>query len=215
MMRNSTTDNSKTIAYLLLAAAAFFIFNRWFGFLRLDIGTLWPLFIIIPGAAFLYAAHTGDESESRTGLYFPGMIITGTGLILLYQMWSGHWESWAYAWTLYPAFVGLAMEMQARRLGNRRQMAQGSEFVRWALTGFGIGFFFFEILIFGNSAWLPIILIAAALILLYRGRRSGRSFGDFTPDSYAYKGKRDDVYRNGANGSKSKRDLTEEDERMI
>jgi hypothetical protein len=213
MMRNSATDNSKTVAYLLIAAAVFFIFNRWFGFIRLDIGTLWPLFVIIPGAAFLYAAHTGDES--RAGLYFPGTIVTGTGLILLYQMWSGHWASWAYAWTLYPAFVGLAMELQGRRLGNRSLVRQGGEFVRWALTGFGIGFFLFEILIFGNSSWVPVILIAAALVLLYRGRRGNTAFGGFSPEPY--KGKREDVYRNGySNGNgKAKRDLTEEDERII
>jgi hypothetical protein len=213
MMRNSTTDNSKTFAYLLIAAAVFFIFNRWFGFLRLDIGTLWPLFIIIPGAAFLYAAQSGDEE--RAGLYYPGMIITGTGLILLYQMWSGHWASWAYAWTLYPAFVGVAMELHGRRLGNRRQMAQGSEMVRWALTGFGIGFFFFEILIFGNSAWLPIVLIAAALVLLYRGRRAGDALDDFRPGPYSSKIKRDISHNGHSNGDyKSKRNLTE-DEQII
>ncbi len=207
-MRNNINDNSRTYAYLLIAAAVFFVFNRWFGFIRLDIGSLWPLFILVPGAGFLYAAHTGDKGQA--GLYFPGMIITGTGAILLYQMWSGHWESWAYVWTIYPALIGMAMELHGRRVGDHPQMRMGSEMMRWSLMAFGVGFFFFEILIFNHQDWLPLLLIAGALFLLFRRPLAARN-DDYSADAFPFKSKRDDVL-NGY--SKAKRDLGEQDERI-
>src|SRR5215813_518898 len=77
---------------------------------------LWPFFVIIPGAAFLYFAITGGKNTA--GLAVPGTVVTGTGLILLYQSLTNHWESWAYAWTLYPVFVGLALTFMGRRMGD-------------------------------------------------------------------------------------------------
>ncbi len=208
MMRNNVNDNSRTYAYILIAAAVFFIFNRWFGFIRLDIGSLWPLFVIVPGAGFLYAAHTGDEGQA--GLYFPGMIITGTGVILLYQMWSGHWESWAYIWTIYPALVGFAMELHGRRTGDRAQMRLGAKMLRWSIMATGLGFFFFEILIFNNQEWLPLLLIAGALFLLFRRPTAAAEMNKHVEAAFGHKSKRDAL--NGHD--KAKRDFSE-DERVF
>ena len=60
---------------------------------------LWPFFIIVPGVLlFLFA--TGIEGGLGEPLAMVSGIITGVGLLLLYQSLTGHWASWAYAWAL-------------------------------------------------------------------------------------------------------------------
>ncbi len=41
-----------------------------------------------------------------SGLAIPGSIITGIGLLLLFQNLTSYWESWSYGWTLIIIFVG-------------------------------------------------------------------------------------------------------------
>ena len=43
------------------------------------------------------------------GLSIPAFIIGGIGGLLYYQNATGDWNSWAYAWTLIPGFVGLGL----------------------------------------------------------------------------------------------------------
>jgi hypothetical protein len=132
---------------ILLLAGQILSFN-WFSI-------LWPFFIIIPGLPFLYAAANSDD-EAHTGLVFPGVIITGTGLILLVQALTGHFESWAYAWSLYPVMVGLGLQFQGKHLGNREELRVGPGMVRYGLMAFAGLAFMFEFLIFGGifgSLW--------------------------------------------------------------
>lgn len=130
-------------------------------------GALWPLFIIAPGAVFLYAAKKGDKQNS--GLIFPGMIITGTGLILLYQNMTGHWESWAYIWSLYPVMIGYAMRFNGQHTGNDTEITVGRNMMRYGLMAFAGLALFFELLIFGSlSAWL--LLAAGVAFLWWRGQ---------------------------------------------
>jgi len=125
------------------------------------IGDLWFLFVLIPGLAFLWVAYNGGEKAS--GLAFPGMIVTGTGAILAYQSLTNHWESWAYIWTLYPAFVGLAMIFNARRSRNSQDLKTGSEMVRWSVIAFVGSMIVFEMFIFGGNFSLTRFLIPASL----------------------------------------------------
>lgn len=88
---------------LLILLGGFFLVTRLmpevFGFVY------WPFFIIGVGGAFLAAAIL-----TRTGgLAVPGAIVGGIGGILYYQAVTGHWESWAYIWTLIPGFVGVGV----------------------------------------------------------------------------------------------------------
>src|SRR5687767_10207750 len=95
-------DRGRTITAVgLIGLGILFLLGQVFGFSLFSV--LWPFFVILPGAAFLYGAFTGGKNAA--GLAVPGSVITGTGLILLYQSLTNHWESWAYAWTLYPVFV--------------------------------------------------------------------------------------------------------------
>src|SRR5256886_17317770 len=91
-------------------------------FVRVDIGHYgWPFFVIAPGILILFVALTARGAVSE-GLAIFGSIVTVSGLILLVQDATDHYESWAYARTLIvPAPIGLGMLLHgltARRPGN-------------------------------------------------------------------------------------------------
>ena len=69
----------------------------------LDIEFSWPLIIIGVGLfLFVFGLLVGEP-----GMAVPASIVTGIGALLYYQNATGNWESWAYAWTLIPGFVGI------------------------------------------------------------------------------------------------------------
>ena len=83
-------DSRPVLAIGLIALGVLLLLGQLTGFGGM-LGSLWPLFVMVPGLAFLYFAYTGDKKAA--GLAVPGMVITGTGLILFYQNITGHWES--------------------------------------------------------------------------------------------------------------------------
>jgi hypothetical protein len=123
-MNSAAQDRGRSItAFSLIGLGVLFLLSQIFGFSLFSL--LWPLFVIIPGAAFLYFAITGDKKMA--GLAVPGTVITGTGLILLFQSITGYWQSWAYAWTLYPLFVGLALTFMGQRPGMKGRIKPGTD----------------------------------------------------------------------------------------
>jgi hypothetical protein len=63
----------------------------------------WPMWVVFAGAVLLVIGLlTGVPSMA-----IPACIVAGIGCILYYQNATGNWESWAYMWTLIPAFVGV------------------------------------------------------------------------------------------------------------
>lgn len=169
----SGSNRSNIGAYILIAVGAFFLVTQVF---NISLGSIfnlsWPLFIIIPGALFLLVAVTGDRRMA--GFAVPGALITGTGAILWYQNTTDHWESWAYVWTLYPVFVGLALSYMARRTDNAEMAKTGSGFIKFGLIAFLVGAAFFELILFDGMTigrWVvPAVLILAGGYLLLRGR---------------------------------------------
>ncbi|RMG77711.1 MAG: hypothetical protein D6711_00880 [Chloroflexi bacterium] len=140
-------------------------------------GNSWVLFIILPGVAFLYAAMTAQpDNLDQLKLIYPGVIITGTGLILLYQSMTGHWESWAYIWALYPAFVGGAMKWYGEQSQNPEEIAQGESLVKNSLIGFAMLGLLFEVVIFNlwSVFWLLVIAWFAWMAL---GKKHGSMCG--------------------------------------
>ena len=155
-------------------------------FVRVDIGHYgWPFFVIAPGVLILFVALTARGAVSE-GLAILGSIVTVTGLILLFQDATDHYESWAYAWTLvFPGAIGLGMilyGLTARRTGNVRS---GTRLVGIALVLFLLGAAFFEGVI-GISGYqldhtaglvLGVLIIALGGVMLVlnftsRGRNS-------------------------------------------
>lgn len=114
-------------------------------FVHVDLGHYgWPFFVIAPGILILFVALTARGAVSE-GLAILGSIITVSGLILLFQAATDHFESWAYAWALVvPGAIGLGMilyGLAARRPGNVRS---GTRLVGIALVLFLLGAAFFE-----------------------------------------------------------------------
>lgn len=138
------------------------------------IGRFWPFFIIVPGLAFLTGA-LGDNDD-MVGMIFPGTIITATGTILLYQNLTGHWESWAYIWAIYPVLVGGSLMYMGIRTDDTQQIKIGraiATFAGFTLLGLAA---LFELFIFGGASLaiaqviVPLMLIGAGVYLLLRSR---------------------------------------------
>ena len=150
-------------AFVLIGLGVVFLLGQFNIFPGGTIGTIWPFFIIGPGLIFLYFAATGGPNLAS--LAIPGSIVTGTGLILLFQSWTDHWESWAYIWTLYPVFLGLGLMYMGRRTGNQSTVKTGRGFVYWGLIGCLVFGTFFEVVAF-NDFGLGRFLLPAVLILV-------------------------------------------------
>lgn len=138
-----------------------------------DIGDQWPLIIVGVGVLFLVGAFLGSPS-----LAVPGSIVGGIGLLLYYQNLTGDWASWAYAWALIPAFVGVGVFISRLLEGKAADGArEGGRLILIGLVMF---------LIFGAflGQWVslsllgPILLILFGLWLLVRNLlRRGKSRG--------------------------------------
>ncbi|GAB4576077.1 MAG: hypothetical protein Kow0077_30750 [Anaerolineae bacterium] len=175
-----TTQGRRVAAMVLIGLGAFFLLAQ-FGVLSFSVmGFLWPFLIILPGLAFLYPALRGSADVAP--LAVPGTIITGTGVILLYQNTTGHWESWAYIWALYPALLGLGLMLMARRTGERKVYRTGRGILNWGLTAFLAMAAIFEIFIFDNLGIgryaLPVVLILMGVWMLRRGGRRRQTWDD-------------------------------------
>lgn len=111
-MNESRKGTLATGIILVLLGAAFFIVNLIPGFAD---GKTWPFIFIVLGGGFLLPALVWPNSrEGLAGLYIPGMIFVVLGGIFLFNVLSGNWEVWAYAWILIPAAVGLGLYSGAR-----------------------------------------------------------------------------------------------------
>jgi len=186
-------------AFLLIGLGVLFLAGQLFNFNVWEIvGFSWPVLVMIPGVIFLALAVAGDRKMA--GFAVPGMVITGTGAILWFQNYTDYWQSWAYIWTLYPVFVGLALMFMGRRTASEKEFNSGRGLVTFGAVAFLVAAGVFEFLIFqGNSSivqyLLPLVLIGAGGFMLLRQRvapetvTEKRKFSD-----YSYNG-------NGSNGN--------------
>jgi hypothetical protein len=150
---------------------------------RIDVGHYgWPFFVIAPGVVILFVALMARGALGE-GLAILGSIITVTGLILLYQNATDHFESWAYAWTLiFPGAVGLGMILYGLVAGRPGNVRAGTRLVGIAAILFLLGVAFFEGIIgiggyqFGRTAGVAVggLIIAIGALLLVLNLTSTR-----------------------------------------
>ena len=104
----------------------------------------------------------------------PDTIIGGIGGLLYYQNVSGNWDSWAYAWSLIPGFVGVGLMLMG--LLDREKRSSIRDGIRLIFISFLL-FAIFGGFLGGSGAlgqlW-PVLLILAGIWMLWRNR-SGRS----------------------------------------
>lgn len=157
---------------LLIMLGLIFLAGQEF---NIDFGTAaWPLYVIAPGVAL---AALGLTQRRGSGLTIAGSVVTVTGLVLLYQNATDHWESWAYAWALVaPGGSGLGMLLYGTRSGDRQMARNGFWTILGAIGLFFVGLVFFEGII-GISGkplalprWaLPVAVVAIGVVVLLRG----------------------------------------------
>lgn len=163
------------IGVLLIAVGAGALAMREFGTNILpSIGVWgWPLFIIVPGVLLLGLSLVPAPPRG-IGLATAGAIVTTVGLLLLYQWRTGHWESWAYAWTLIPLGTGVAMALYGLFARARNLVTSGLWMAAIAALLFGAGAWFFEGLFAGEDRlvdagnWWPVAVVALGAILIVR-----------------------------------------------
>lgn len=153
---------------LLFFLGQVFSFSVW--------GVVWPMFFLVPGLAMLFFAVNGPDEAGWLAL--PGANLAGTGVIFLYQSVTGHWESWAYVWTLYGVFTGVGL-MHAARRNNIHELYPIGNLVA---MGSGIACLFmgafFELLIFEGGLRriaLAVLMIGLGVWMMSRDREQNSS----------------------------------------
>jgi peptidoglycan/LPS O-acetylase OafA/YrhL len=152
-------------------------------FVHLDLGHYgWPFFIVVPGVALLVVA-LASRGVIGEGLAIAGSTVTVSGLILLYQNATDHFESWSYAWALvFPGAVGSGMILYGLAAGRPGNVRAGSRLVAIGAVLFLLGVAFFEGVLgiggynFGRStgAVVGAAIIALGALLLVANLISGR-----------------------------------------
>jgi hypothetical protein len=140
-------------------------------FLRVNVwGFIWPFFIIAVGLTFFAGMLAGGRATGPLAL--PGSILTTIGLILFVQNTFGIWGTWAYAWGLIIAAVGIGLVL----FGRQSNVAELRQVGRVVLV-IGLALFFVFGLLFevgaalfggrslGGVLW-PLALILAGLYFL-------------------------------------------------
>lgn len=126
----------------------------------------WPLWVVGVGLIFLVMA----VAVRAPGLAVPASIISGIGAILYYQNRTGAWETWSYAWTLIPGFVGVGIIIMNLLEGRFLEgLRQGFGPIMVSLIMFGI----FASFLGGPAAFgqlWPLLLIALGVWIMLRGR---------------------------------------------
>ena len=180
MQRSGQRDQMATVGgVVLVGLGVLFLVQQAFG---IDVGHYgWPIFVILPGLAFLAAFALAPRGAA--GLAIPGCVITTTGLILAVQNTLNVYETWAYAWALIPASVGLGVRLMGERIGSQRQIEAGTRMFEGFLLAFVVFAVFFELILdlshFGGGALRatvgPAILILVGIYLLMRRRHEPTS----------------------------------------
>ncbi len=159
-------------------------------FLLTGLGVWWPLFFVIPGLLLLLPALYGGATGAVL-FAIPGMIVTGTGALFAAMTITDYWQAWAYAWTLYGAFLGMAFLLMGRQLSNASLDTSGRWLIRASLLAFVAFGLFFELVIGIGMPSLqagPLVLIMLGFLLLLRNGAGRRQIAG--PDDGFSKAKR-------------------------
>jgi hypothetical protein len=164
-MEKNTNRPSVILGTLLLAAGLFTLLAQVLG---QSAGWLWPLIVIGFGLAFFVAMLLGGRSFG--GLAVPGSIITGIGLLLLFQSQFDLWETWGYSWALIISLVGIGLVISGAWSGRPDLQRSG-----WGVAQAGLILFLIFGLIFefifsatglstrtGGLFW-PLVLVLVGL----------------------------------------------------
>jgi hypothetical protein len=124
----------------------------------IDWGLLWPFAIIGFGALFFIAMFSTGKSGAAFAV--PGTIITGIGLVVLFQNITGHWTTMSYLWTLILIFVGLGVYLMGWYGEDANHKRSGAKVMKIGLILFIVFGTIFETIFSSlSNAIFPILLI--------------------------------------------------------
>ncbi len=152
--------------FLIAIGAIFLILNLIPG---LSSGVTWPIIFFILAAGFFLPAFLWTEARrGLSGLFSPGSIMLVLGLIFTYDVVTQDWISWAYAWLLIPASVGLGLWLGST-LGN---WGKGATQTGLWMMGVSAALFAVFATIFASSDAMrligPLVIILAGILVLFR-----------------------------------------------
>ncbi|MGD2057263.1 MAG: hypothetical protein PVI04_00920, partial [Anaerolineales bacterium] len=122
----------------------------------------WPLIIIAAAIMLLVIGLLVGEPD----MLVPAAVVGGVGGLLYWQSITGRWETWAYAWTLIPGFVGVGVFL-ARLFEGRLRAAftEGGQAILISLVLFTVFASFLGQRDFPGLT-LPVLLIGAGLLVM-------------------------------------------------
>jgi len=121
-----------------------------------------PLVFLMLGGAFYILVFVAAQRWSwGPVLYIPGSILLALGLVFLLNVITNDWNSWAYAWLLILAGLGLGLVLANREKQWRNEFTLGG----WGLIVIGITLF----ALFGAIAGGLFIQIMAPILLILGG----------------------------------------------
>lgn len=166
---NTSQKKSITSGILLILIGLVFLAVQLIPGIRMWIEDqyAWPMNVMLVALGLVVIGALTGEAD----MLVPASIVGGIGGILYLQN-SGvlTWESWAYAWTLIPGFVGLGVFLAGLIKWKKKQIFEGLQtmlvsavlfLVFGSLIGDAFGYFPF-------STYLPVLLIALGLFLFIR-----------------------------------------------
>jgi drug/metabolite transporter (DMT)-like permease len=137
-------------------------------FRALNWGFLWPFIIIVFGALFFVGMFAGGKQAAAFAI--PGSIVSGVGLVLLFQNITHHWESMSYFWALIIAFVGVGIYIMGWYAEDESQKNAGLRVMKIGFTLFVIFGVFFEMIFsrFNNILFPALLIILGSYLVLSR-----------------------------------------------
>lgn len=175
-MNSADDKNRAMIAFGLILVGAMAL---------MGLSLLWPLLILVPGLLLLLPAVKGGPGSAAV-FAIPGAMIAGTGALMFIQNLTGYWDSWAYAWTLYGAFLGGAFMLMGQKISDGLEKV-GRVFVQVSLVAFVALAILFEV-VFGMSGIGPLgalLLIGLGIFLLTHDKDNNRLLDALKPSAKA------------------------------
>jgi hypothetical protein len=181
MQTNRSNTGALVGGTLLIAFGMLSLANQFFrGF---NWGFLWPFIVIGVGVLFFAAMFAGGKQTA--GFAIPGTIVSGVGLVLLFQNITKHWESMSYFWTLIILFVGAGIYIMGAYTNDLGQKKSGASVMKVGLILFIIFGSFFEMVFssFGNLIFPILLILLGAYLVLNRSGLLGKHKEDTSSDS--------------------------------
>jgi len=138
-------------------------------------GFSWPLIVVGIGILLLIIGAI----SGTPGMAVPAAVVGGIGGLLYWQNTTGNWQSWAYAWTLIPGFVGIGSLFAGILGGEAAPIGAGIRLMLISLILFAIFSAIMSPFMGGpvllGRYWPVLLIVLGGVLLLQAFLQRGRS----------------------------------------